>query len=318
MRLSRRSIPFLGVLCLTVGSLSAWGVEDPPKTVPDKTTPPVVAIKPKSKGATVTAAVATLQKEFQAYAKSPKGNKIREKSDYFKLNPSPDATPETILKALESSVSGGYLVESYVKWQLLSGITDKLPEDLIKRFIAVYRRAPSPADHPGFDRRAMNKAIMGLKKEAIPEVQKEFDAAVADIRAVNHVVLSYRDELYARLPVRLDVLSAGLEDAASRAAKGLNANSIFDNVAVGIRSWALTQAKTGQVGGMIDELLQLKNSISRDANKPFNKLVDDGGVKWKAEGSAIDHKKLDELIKFLENNVTASGGGGLKFKDDKK
>jgi hypothetical protein len=316
MKLSRFSIGLIGSFFLLAGAPVVLAADAPRGGAPDKPAVGVAPVKPK--GPAVTLAIAALQKEFQAYVKNPQANKLREKSDYFVQNPSPDVTPEAILKALESNISGGYPVESYVKWQLLSGITDKFSDDLVKRAAAVYRRAPEPANHPGLDHRGMNKVIMGVKKERIGEIQKEFDAAVGDNGKLNHVVLSYRDKLYSLLPTTYEVLSLGLADAAERATCGLNANGIFDTVAMGIRSWSITQAKTGQVKGMADAVAQLKNVVGKDANKPYNKLVDENGVKWKAEGATIDGKKLDELIKFLDANVTASGSGGLKFKDEKK
>jgi hypothetical protein len=271
----------------------------------------------KPKPPIVVMAVAALQKEYQAHVKEPKKNSIRSKSDYFKQNPSPDATPEAILKALEGSVSGGYPADAYVKWQLLSGLPGKFPEELVKRAVAVYRRAPAPANHPGVDHRAMNRAIMGVQKDRISAVQKEFDAAVADVDRMNHIVLEYRDDLYSHLPQTFEVLSAGLADAGERALCGLNANGFFDNVSGGIRSWVLAKAKPDQVRNLASEAVQVKNAVEKDASKPYNKLVDENGVKWKSAGAMIDGKKLDELIKFLQANEAASGGGGLKFKDDK-
>ncbi len=143
------------------------------------------------------------------------------------------------------------------------------------------------------------------------------DAALADVGKVNHIVLSYREDLYSRLPQNYDVLIAGLQDAGERAACGLNANGFFATVSGGIRAWALSQAKPGQVQNMLDQVIRIKDAVAKDANKPYHKLVDENGVKWKVEGAMIDTRKLDELIKFLQANVAASSGGGLKFKDDK-
>src|SRR4051812_28458017 len=163
MSLSRLSIALVGAFYLTG---FAHAAEDSVKP-PEKTPQGLVPYKPK--GFAVTAAIQALQKEFAAHAKEPQKNKLRDKSDYFKANPSPDATPELIMKGLEGSVSGGYAAEAYVKWQLLSGIEGKFPDDLVKRAVAVYRRAPSPANHPGLDHRTANRAIMGIKKERIGE-----------------------------------------------------------------------------------------------------------------------------------------------------
>src|SRR5881227_1730799 len=112
-----------------------------------------VATQKAKPGMAVNAAVAALVKEYQAYAKDPKASPLREKSNYFIENPAPDATPELVVKALESSVGGGSGAggEAYVKWQLLSAVPDKFPEELVKRAIAVYRRTPAPSPHPGMN-----------------------------------------------------------------------------------------------------------------------------------------------------------------------
>jgi hypothetical protein len=314
MRLSRIPTRLMSILLLT-GAASALLAAD---TEPKPSTPVAPTTPAKPKAPVVTAAIAVLQKEYQAYVKDPSANKLREKSDYFKQNASPDATPDAILKAIEGSVSGGYEAEAYVKWQLLSGIAGKFPDELLKRAIAAYRRAPSPSANPAVNHRVMNKAIIGFKKDQIPQIQKEFDAAEERNNHSNRIFLSYRDDFYSRLPPKYEVLSAGLEDLAERAADGLNANPIFDNVSAGLRSWSITEAKTGQVKGMLDAVLRIQASINRDENKPYSKLGEDNGIlKWKAESHVIDAKKLEELIKFLQTNNTASGGGGLKFKNEK-
>lgn len=300
MGMSRISIGLIAMVCLAGSAViqNRAPAADKPKIPP------------------IPAAVAALQKEYQAHLKIPKTSPLRGKSDYFKENAA-DITPDSIVKALETSVSGPYPTDAYVKWQLLSGMPAKIPDELVKRAIAVYRHAPAPANNPGLDHRAMNKAIMGVQKNRIPDVQKEFDSALADNGKVNHIVLSYRDELYTRLPATYDVLLAGLEDAGERASCGLNASGFFATVSGGIRAWTLTQPKPGQVQNMLDQAMRIKDAVAKDANKPYHKLVDENGVKWKVEGAMIDTKKLDELIKFLQANVAATSGGGLKFKDDK-
>jgi hypothetical protein len=255
--------------------------------------------------------IAELQKEWQAYRKDPKANKIRPKPDYFKEHPNPDVTPEVVIKALEGGVSGGRGVEAYVKWQLLSGVPGKFPEELVRRAIAIYHRAPAPDSHPGLNRRDLNRALMGMQKADAMEYQHEMSEAVERLKEHNDVLLEYRDALFARLPRTIESLQAGLEDAADRANRGLNATGIFDNVSAGLRSWAITDAKPGQVDGMIGGIRRLREMVV-DA-RPYAKIGEDKGMaKWEAGGYAIDPKRIDELTRFLENTAN---GAGLKFKD---
>jgi hypothetical protein len=313
----RRLIGLLGALCLTTaaaGGPSAFAADAAPAKPAGQAAAGGGAVKPK--GSPLAPAIAELQKEFQAYAKDPKNGKLREKSDYFgKQNaPSAEVTPEVVLKALEGAVGGGAAAEAYVKWQLLSAVQGKFPEDLLKRAVAVYRRAPAPSagDHPGSNRRGLNRAVQGMKKDQMGGVQKEFDQAFDQFKGQSELFLTYRDELYARLPNKLEALSAGLEDVALRASCGLNANDIFDTVASGIRTWAITDAKAGQVGGMIGTVNRLKE-VGRGEGRPVNKVVEEHGMlRWKAEGGGVESKKIEELVKFLENNAS---GGGLKFKE---
>lgn len=316
----RRLIALLGAICVTGGT---WTVRAADTTAAK----PAVASaqKPgspaKPKGNPLAPAIAELQKEYQAYIKDPKANKLRDKSDYFgKTNPADtDVTPEVILKALEQSVSGGPGAEAYVKWQLLSALPGKFGDDLYKRAVAVYRRAPSPLPHPGANHKQVLRDVRGMKKDQVGEIQREFDQAVEQSREQNKVLLHYRDELYARLPYKLEALSAGLEDTAERASRGLNATGIFDNVAAGVRSWAISEAKAGQVQSMIGAVQRLKDLVTGDEAKPYNKVYEDkGAMKWKAEGGGVlDPKKPEELMRFLENNASGGAAGGLKFKDGK-
>src|SRR5205823_13780595 len=174
------------------------------------------------------------------------------------------------VKALESSVGGGSGAggEAYVKWQLLSAVPDKFPEELVKRAIAVYRRTPAPSPHPGMNHRALARAVNGLKKEQIPSVQKDFDQTVDRVKEENHFLLRYRDELFARLPVKLDGISAGLDDAYQRATCGQNTNAFFDNVAAGLRSRAITDAKPAQVRSMMDTVGRPRAAVGREDGRP--------------------------------------------------
>ncbi|HEY7120705.1 MAG TPA: hypothetical protein VH475_29240 [Tepidisphaeraceae bacterium] len=307
-----RLTSIVAAVCLSIAGYVAAGTASPGG---DNAAKPVAAAK---RPANLNPQVAALQKEWQAYARDPGANKLRETSDYFKTNPSPDATPDVVMKALEASVSGGAGAEAYVKWQLLSAVPGKFPDELVKRAIVVYRRSPAPTEHPGLNHRLLSKAVMGVKKSQAGSLQKEMDEAVARVSERNHVLFEYRDALFSRLPNRLDVLQAGLEDVADRASRGLNANGIFDNVSAGIRSWAISDAKPAQVSGMTAAVSRLRAVVTRDENRPYAKIGDDKGMaKWDLAGPAIDPKKLDELAKFLENNSSGGMAGGLKFKENK-
>jgi len=304
-----KSAALILTACLSIGATCAAAAAPPAPTAK-----PAQAAKTN----TLPTAIAALQKEYQTYLKDPAAKGVRVKCDYFKDHPAPDVTPEAIVKALEGSVSGGPGVQAYVKWQLLSAVPGKFPDDLVKRAIAVYHYAPMPGEHPGMDHYYLKRVINGVRKEQVPQIQHEFDEAVARFRSNNEVLLQYRDELFARLPVSRESIDAGLEDVMERAGHGLIANRIFDNVAAAIRNWALVAAKPGQVQSIINTLARIQDALSREENRPYSKIVDDKGFKWKAANAEIEPKKLDELIKFLETNASGPAAGGLKFKDPPK
>jgi hypothetical protein len=267
-----------------------------------------------AKNAVIPAAIAALSKEYTAHRKDPKSAKIRDKSDYFKENPSPEVTPESVLKGLETPVPGVAGVDVYVKWQLLSGVPGRFPDELLKRAVAVYRNAPIPPyAHPGLDRRNLTRAVNGMKKDQVASVQKQFDEKVGEAVEGNELFLAYRNELFARMPQKIEAINAGLEDVAERASRGLSAGALFDAVGAAIRSWSLADAKTVQARTMAGTIARLKATISEEDMKPYTKL--DKDAKWGGANPAVDVKKLDELIKFLESGM--GGSGGIKFKDDK-
>src|SRR5687768_11133690 len=214
------------LIALTIlGASLPFSADDKPKDQMEKkdqkpssiTSPATTKSAPQAqtaKSPSITQAITALSQEF-------KSNKLREKSDYFGKTPPTDVTPESVLQALERPIPGGAHLESYVKWQLLSGVPGKFPDDLLKRALALYRRAPYPAEHPGLDRRTLDRTVMGMQKEAMPAANKEFSAIIDRVHQSNAPILSYRAALFERLPVQYDSLHAGLADLHLRVTHGL-------------------------------------------------------------------------------------------------
>jgi hypothetical protein len=278
--------------------------EKPSPTASTKQTPQTVP----GKNTAITQAITALSQEF-------KSNQLREKSDYFGKAPSPEVTPPAIVEALERPIPGGPRAEAYVKWQLLSAIPGKFPEDLAKRVLAVYRRAPYPAEHPGLDRRNLDRTVGGLRKEEMAAANKEFARLIQRLNQANEPILAYRAGLFERLPGGYDEFAAGLADLHLRVSHGLKSDRFFDTVAAGIRSWTIG-ADRGQLGAIGNGLYELKAALDQRNAKPYKEIFEDKGVKWKTD-QAIDPKKIDVLIEFMEQAAN-SPAGGLKFKNEKK
>ena len=87
---------------------------------------------------------------------------LRDKSNYFKENPSADVTPEAIVLALGATISQDAPADSYVKWQLLSAIPEKFDAKLAPAASAAYMKAAKPIPHPGLGdaaRRECDEAV---------------------------------------------------------------------------------------------------------------------------------------------------------------
>lgn len=277
---------------------------------------------PPAKGVSPLAPVITeLTKEYQAAAK--KGEGLREHCDYFAKNKPADVTPEVLLAALEKPVNSDMRIDCYVKWQLLSAIPGKLSPELKPRALKLYRAAPKPMDHPGLNRTNLDRTLSRvgiMKKEAEPEINKEFSDVITKYRFQIEPILSYRDELYARLPTDFETFVAGLQDIYDRVTHGAPANGFWTTVSSEMRSWALTTKDTAQVRQLAGAVEKLQSVVTDDRNKPYSRVgwqdsTSYMGLKWYPEQTISDTKSMEELAAYLKEQA-ANPGGGLGFKLD--
>src|SRR3954453_8491882 len=132
MNLLHRSTVTLGACCgffaLTLAHASHAAAPAAAPTKPGST--PAATAKPGP--SPVAPAIAALVKEYQTSFKEKKGEGLREKCDYFASDKPDGVTPDVILAALDKPIPGAAdsRAEAYVKWQLLSGIPGKFPDEL--------------------------------------------------------------------------------------------------------------------------------------------------------------------------------------------
>jgi hypothetical protein len=285
-------------------------------------------INPNQGGPVVDAAKALL-KEYQTIMKEKKGEGLREKCDYFGEKKPEGVNAETVLAVLEKPIPGATdpRAEAYVKWQLLSGVDGKFSEALKPRAIRVYNNAPRPRPNPGLNRaeldRKLNRDVGLMNKEAEPEINKQYQAAITAWRVEVEPLLSYRDEFYNRLPPSYDTFVAGLTDIYDRVTRGAPANEFWTTLGGAIRSWALTANDARQLGTLAGAVNKIKDTIKDEHNKPYamvrwEKSDHFIGLKWHSEQTIRELRSVEDVAALLEERSNNPGSGGLGFKDDKE
>jgi hypothetical protein len=270
-------------------------------------------------------AITALVKEYQGAMKK-KGEGLREKCDYFSKEKKPEGvTPEVVIATLEKPVGGASdpRVEAYVKWQLLSAVDAKIPDELVPRAIKLYQKAPQIGRHPGLDRPTLSRTLQRVginNKDVEVEFNKEYSEAVGQYRMSIEPILEYRDELFARLPKNFDTLLAGLADVYDRVVHGAPTGEFWKVVSGDIRSWALTGGKPDQIRRLAEGSKQLYAEVKADRNKPYSRIMwvkEDKfeGLKWQSEQTIQYDKTIDELATWLEERANQPAGGGLQFKE---
>jgi hypothetical protein len=283
------------------------------------TTPAKPAAPDPKSIAAVNAAAAALVKEAQAAFKE-KEPKLRDKSDYFGAMPPPEITPEAVAAVLEKPIYSDRRIDCYVKWQLLSGVPGKFPDELAPKVIAIYRRAPEPLSHPGLDRAQLQSHLFRVgitKKEKVEEVNSEFKPAVERNAADNLYILRYRTSLFMHLPTSGDAFMAGLADVYTRVQHGVGAKDVWDALAGSLQGWSLTAdaPQRNAVSGALTQLL----AAARDArNKPYVRVEWNGegktpGMVWHEE-PPIAEKTIQDQIDVLRQAAQLMESTGFKDK----
>ena len=275
----------------------------------------------KATGSPVQPAIVALLKEYHEAAKK-NFQGLRDKSDYFATNKPADVTPEAILAALERPIGTDRRAEAYVKWQLLSGIEAKFPDELKARALRVYRNAPSPGTHPGADHTYLERKLhrIGITNGDQEEpINKDVTAAITQYRLSIEPILSYRDELYSRMPSGFDTYTVALADLYTRVTNGAPATKFWEDLMSSMRAWALGSTDSNQMHELASAVEKIYTFVKDDRNKPFYRVMwvkEDKytGLRWVSQGTIDQDKKMDEFAQWL-NEHAKNPSGGLNFKD---
>ena len=270
--------------------------------------------------AAVTQAVAALLKEWADYQKKPESAKLRTDPTYFTDNPSTDVTPEAVLNGMEKPIPANASAQSYVRWQLLSGVQGKFDDKLTGRVLRLYYNAPQPLAHPGFGRADLDQILFRLDKTppAVEQANKQFSAAIERVKAANDVVLRYRDELYTRLPATGEAIEAGLRDVANRVRVGADAQTLQAQVSAAIQSWSAAGAKPAQMMAVAGTISALKDYADDHSHRPYEKIAikSNGDLEWR-EAPAANIEQLVGEGKLLVNAADNPSEAKATFKKDK-
>jgi hypothetical protein len=223
--------------------------------------------KPANPQKIIDAAEAALHKEYAAGQKDPanpdKG--LRDKSDYFLQNPAPDLKPDALLSALARPATGDPRAAAYVRWQLLSGLTEPIdPKDthLLTLAIEAYRKAPLPAPHFGLtpaDQRQLDALAASARREEDVSINSKVDQAQQKVTHANRYALTYRDEIYNKLPKVPATFLAAFQDADERLKLAAGVREWMPHVIADIHTWmASPEADAQSLTKMADAVAELR------------------------------------------------------------
>ena len=266
---------FLGVLCVRANA-------DSPST------------QPKPREDSVAKAVKVLTKEARDSIRL-KQPFPRTESDYFKKSPG-NVDVVKLFEALIRPIANPR-IDSYVKWQLLSVLPEKLDAKFERAGTKVLLAAPALAPLPGATfttRDAMNKRIESLKQSDMDAFNQTHRDELKSLIDRSAIVIRYRNELSARLPIAEQCLKARLDELWMRGSYGFDIDAesrvLFDDM----RTWK-SHADPKQVE-------QMAITIDDYASRPQPFILDhvewkpdESRAVWISKNTSFDSKSLHEL-----------------------
>jgi hypothetical protein len=143
--------------------------------------------------------------------------------------------------------------------------------------------------------------------------------AINQFRLAIEPMLSYRDELYARMPGGFEALQMGLSDIYDRVSHGAPTTEFYTTVATAVRSWALASSDADHMRQFGGALMKIHSLVKDDKNKPYYRVMwikEDNytGLRWQGEGTIRNDKYIEELGTWLDEHAK-NPGSSLNFKD---
>ena len=274
--------------------------------------PAAAADKAKAESAAIDAAITELKREYVASLKNPDTSPPRPQCTYFIDHlPTAPLSPEAVVAGLEKPIASDSRLTAYVRWQLLSAAPKKFETDpkLLPRVLDAYRRAPLPPPRLGVspqDQAKLDALLTRARKEDDATLSAKLEEQAAKDAEANKPILSYRDELYARLPAGFDSLLAGFQDAHDRtaaAAGGGTQDAHAAKVVADAQAWAQSgQADPKQCAQLAELVAKLRHVRSPPyyARATLRRGAD--RLSWATKTDAVySPKKLSDLEKVLRD-----------------
>lgn len=199
----------------------------------------------------------------------------RTDSDYFKKSPA----KVDVVKLFEALIRPGpnATIDGYVKWQLISILPARLSEEFERAGTRVLLLAPQIAPLSGTtstSRDELTKQISKLNQEEVDEFNQSHQAELTKQRERAQVVIRFRSEFSAKLPIAEQCLKARLDELWTRGSYGFDVEVESKLLLDDIRAW---KSKPDQVKQMAATILDY-------ANRPQPIMFD--RVEWNAQSSS--------------------------------
>src|SRR5439155_1272692 len=153
----------------------------------------------------------------------------------------------------------------------------KFPDELKPRALRVYKNAQFLAyDHPGKNHADLQRKLQRIgihNSDAEVPINKDMVEAINQFRLAIEPILSYRDELYSRMPGGFETLQMGLSDIYDRVSHGAPTTEFYTTVAAAVRAWALGSSDADHMRQFGGALMKIHSLVKDDKNKPYYRVM---------------------------------------------
>ncbi len=267
-----------------------------------KASEPAANAKPDT--AFIDEGIKAIETEFEAFAKDPAVNKLREKPDYFK-DAAGKISEEDLLKMLGKRHNRNPALDAYIKWNLLSLHPTPFSEPNVKQAVKLYRSSVLPPARPGTNAdQEMQGILRQVTKENYQQVNSQWDIKVAQSDLMAAPFLDYRDDLYSRLPKTAETFRYAFEDAEGRMTRGYDIKYFLIKLLTDVRSVA--------AGSNPGQIKQLAAMIQYFSNRPVFSTVyvaigpkdvkdSSSPLVWKTAKRGFSTRDMELLAKDLQD-----------------